>query len=73
MPIAWYVVDFMCMEKSLVVEVDGGIHKEQQEYDAEREEDLRRKGYHMLRFTNEQVLDDLSGVLFSISSFTPHP
>jgi len=28
-PIAWYVVDFLCMEKSLVIEVDGGIHDEQ--------------------------------------------
>lgn len=50
-PIAWYVVDFLCMEKSLVVEVDGGIHNDQKQYDSEREEDLQNKGYKILRFT----------------------
>jgi very-short-patch-repair endonuclease len=66
-PIAWYVVDFLCMEKSLVIEVDGGIHNEQEQYDSEREEDLRKKGYHILRFTNEQVLNDLPKVLSVIN------
>ena len=65
-PIAWYVVDFLCMEKSLIVEVDGGIHDEQKEYDTEREEDLRKKGYHILRFTNEQVFNNLQDVLSTI-------
>lgn len=66
-PIAWYVVDFLCMEKSLVVEVDGGIHNDQKQYDSEREEDLQNKGYKILRFTNEQVLHDLPAVLITIS------
>lgn len=66
-PIAWYVVDFLCMGKSLVIEVDGGIHGDQQEYDAEREEDLRKKGYNILRVTNEQVLNSLPDVLTAIN------
>ena len=66
-PIAWYVVDFLCMEKSLVIEVDGGIHDEQQQYDLEREEDLRNRGYYILRFSNEQVMNNLSDVLLKIN------
>lgn len=66
-PIAWYVVDFLCMEQSLVIEVDGGIHSEQKQYDAEREEDLQNRGYHILRFTNEQIVQNLPSVLNTIS------
>lgn len=66
-PIAWYVVDFVCLDHSLVLEVDGGIHDEQQEYDKEREEDLHKKGYRVLRFKNEEVLSNLPVVLRSIS------
>ena len=66
-PIAWYVVDFLCMEKSLVIEVDGGIHDDQQQYDAEREEDLHSKGYRIIRFTNEQVMQNLANVLRQIN------
>ena len=66
-PIAWYVVDFLSMEKSLVIEVDGDIHNDQKQHDCEREEDLRKKGYRILRFTNEQVLNNLSDVLSTIN------
>ncbi|MBT5468085.1 endonuclease domain-containing protein [Candidatus Peregrinibacteria bacterium] len=66
-PIAWYIVDFLCMEKSLVIEVDGGIHDDQKQYDKEREEDLHARGYTILRFTNEQVLHNLRDVLHTIN------
>ena len=55
-----FIVDFICLDKMLVVEVDGGYHldKEQAEYDKRRTEALQKKGYRIIRFTNEQVLHD---------------
>lgn len=73
-PVAWYVVDFLCREYSVIIEIDGGIHKEQLQYDAEREQDLQERGFHILRFSNEQVLHNLPSVLSTISSsLTPNP
>lgn len=65
-PIDWYIADFLCYEHMLIIEVDGGIHNEQMQYDNEREEDLRMKGFTVLRFSNEQVLNNLSTVLSTI-------
>jgi very-short-patch-repair endonuclease len=45
------------------VEVDGGIHEFQQEYDAEREEYLISLGFRIIRFTNEEITKNLKGVL----------
>ncbi len=66
-PVGNFVVDFFCAKARLAVEVDGPIHFEQQEYDEERTqllEDL--KNYRVLRFTNEQVISDIEGVLEEI-------
>ena len=53
-----YIVDFVCLDKQLVVEVDGGYHytPEQQRLDRERTHFLQSKGFAVLRFTNEEVL-----------------
>jgi very-short-patch-repair endonuclease len=51
------------VKASLVIEVDGPIHEQQHEEDAERQSILEALGLRVLRFTNEQVLDDLSYVL----------
>ena len=67
-PIEWFIVDFLCMKHSLIIEIDGGIHELQKEYDREREEILRKKGYRILRFSNDQVLDDQEKVLNDIQS-----
>ena len=58
-----YVVDFCAPKLMLVVELDGGQHVEQAEYDAERTALLAREGYRVLRFWNNQVERDLDGVL----------
>jgi very-short-patch-repair endonuclease len=50
-----YVVDFVCLSKKLVIEIDGKIHLQQQEYDNERTNQLNDKGYTVIRFTNEEV------------------
>jgi very-short-patch-repair endonuclease len=61
-----YFVDFVCREKKLVVEVDGWSHDARQGYDCQRDKFIRSKGYEVLRFTNEQVMLNLEGVLAMI-------
>lgn len=56
-PIGIYIVDFLCVECRLVIEVDGPIHETQQEYDQEREAVLRQKGYRVLRLMNDDVIN----------------
>jgi very-short-patch-repair endonuclease len=58
-----YIVDFVCLEKMLVLEVDGGQHALQQANDAKRTEWLSNHGYKVLRFWNHQVLQETDAVL----------
>jgi len=77
-PIGKYIVDFVCLEKKLIVEVDGGQHSEQVVYDSERNEWLERQGFRILRFWNNQVLKEIDAVKERImeelisDSCTPH-
>jgi very-short-patch-repair endonuclease len=66
-PIAGYVCDFVCRERFLVVEVDGGQHNESAA-DARRDQRLIADGYRVLRFWNNDVLGNLEGVLATIQS-----
>lgn len=75
-PIAKYIVDFYCHEARLVIEVDGKIHlmNDNPEYDQFRTEELERMGLTVIRFTNEEVLGDISRVLAEIRKhLTPRP
>ena len=65
-PIGPYVVDFACMSRKLVIELDGGQHAEQHNYDKKREDYLRGKGYRILRFWNNQVFQDCMDVLEAV-------
>jgi very-short-patch-repair endonuclease len=56
-----YIVDFVCFEKRLIIEVDGGQHCRNQE-DIKRDEWLRNQGFKVLRFWNPDVLKSLEGV-----------
>ena len=58
-----YIVDFCAPRKKLVIELDGSQHLEQHEYDMERTEFLRSKGYKVLRFWNNEVMNDIDPVL----------
>lgn len=66
-----YIVDFVSREEGLVIEVDGGYHSEprQQEDDKVREEELEKMGYHIIRFTNEEVLNDIEKVTDQIERY----
>jgi len=71
-----YIVDFVCLTQLLVIEIDGGYHNEKDVIEADkfRTEFLNELGYKVLRFTNEEVIGDLDGVLEKIAhalSFSP--
>jgi very-short-patch-repair endonuclease len=67
LPIGNYVCDFVCRERLLIVEVDGGQHSESAA-DAIRDRRLAEDGYRVLRFWNNDVLGNLEGVLATIQS-----
>jgi very-short-patch-repair endonuclease len=76
-PIGPYIVDFVCREKRLVIEVDGGQHAEN-ERDAVRDQFLADHRYRVLRFWNNEVLENIEGVwetIFAAASAAapPHP
>jgi very-short-patch-repair endonuclease len=67
-PVGRHILDFVCVERKLVVELDGNHHDtgDQHRYDRERSEHLEHFGYRLLRFPNRAVLDDLENVLQKI-------
>ena len=67
-PVENYIVDFVCNEKKLIIEVDGGQHndKKQVEYDKKRTEFLEGKGYRVLRFWNCDIDNNIEGVYQTI-------
>ncbi len=62
-PIAWFIADFLCEEKKLVVELDGGHHQEQADIDERRTKQIERHGYRLVRLWNNDVLKNIEGVL----------
>lgn len=62
-PIGKYVVDFICFEKDIVIEVDGSQHLENRIYDAERTECLEKQGFKVIRIWNNDVLNEIEAVL----------
>ena len=72
-PLRNYVIDFICLEQSLVIEVDGGQHADNKK-DEERDAWLKSEGFKVLRFWNNEVLTNLKGVLEVIrESCLNHP
>lgn len=65
-PVGAFIVDFYCADARLVIEVDGAIHEQQQEYDALRQAYIESLGLRMLRFTNGEVLQAIDGVVEAI-------
>ncbi len=74
-PYGSFILDAFCVEHQLEIEIDGGVHAqpERAAYDAARTEFLQQRGIHVLRFTNEDVENDLEGVLRRIVETTSPP
>ena len=70
-----YIVDFVCVEKKLIVELDGAPHATRGEYDRDRDEFLESQGYRVMRFRNEAFADDIALVMITIRNVldTPSP
>jgi adenine-specific DNA-methyltransferase len=79
-PIGPYIVDFLCLERSLVIELDGGQHSEQERADDDRDGFLRSRGLRVLRFWNDEFLRDTEtclqviwGAAFGSETLSPSP
>ena len=76
-PIGRYIVDFVCPERKLAIELDGGQHATRQDADARRSAELAERGYRVIRFWNNEVTQNLAGVLQAVNralrSPPPHP
>jgi very-short-patch-repair endonuclease len=70
-----YIVDLLCVERRVIVEVDGGQHADRQAYDRKRTDDLEAMGMIVLRYWNDDVLLRTDAVLNDILATltAPHP
>jgi very-short-patch-repair endonuclease len=68
-----YIVDFVCMEKKVVIELDGGQHSEQLQYDQRRTGWLEQQGFLVLRFWDNQVFKEMEAVLRVIEATLESP
>ena len=64
-----FIADFYCHVPGLIVEVDGGIHQQQADYDLARDQILSGRGLRVIRFSNESIHSDLENVLAEIQTF----
>lgn len=64
--IHFFIADFYCHEAKLVIEIDGGIHETQKDYDKMREQIIGQLGYRIIRFSNEEVLNNIDNVLLRL-------
>ena len=74
-PIAGYIADFVCLDRHVVIELDGSQHQEVLDYDQRRTRMLEHAGFQVLRFWNNDVIEKREGVLATILAAVtaPHP
>jgi very-short-patch-repair endonuclease len=70
-PVGPYFADFLCLEARVIVEVDGGQHSEAK--DAARTEALEKAGYRVIRFWNNEVIENIDGVLVRLLEVLTNP
>ena len=74
-PVGDYIVDFICKEAKIIIEIDGGQHNEPKniEYDKTRTEFLNSLGYKVIRFWNNEIYENIDGVLLRLNQeINPH-
>mgnify|MGYP001951913134 CR=1 FL=1 len=62
-----FIVDFCCVKKKLIIELDGSQHLDLQEYDEDRTAYLKSRGYRVIRFWNHDVMNDINSVILAIT------
>src|SRR5258707_2839 len=67
-PVGPFIVDFLCLEAAIAVELDGGIHAERADRDARRDACLRARGLQVLRFWNSELSEGFDRVCWTILS-----
>ncbi|MBC8552587.1 MAG: endonuclease domain-containing protein [Candidatus Brocadiales bacterium] len=69
-----YIVDFYCTELKLVIEIDGDVHAYSSRivYDKQRQKEIEALGIKVLRYTNNDVVQNIEGVLYDIMTTAPH-
>ena len=76
-PFGDYVLDFVCLENKLIIEVDGGQHGERAKEDETRTQNLLTAGFRVLRFWNNEVLQEIEAVKEriwrAVEEEEPHP
>ena len=73
-PLGKFIVDFVCFDVKLVIELDGGQHADRVDEDAERTRWLASQGFRVLRFWNNEVIENLEGVWANImAALSPSP
>ena len=65
-PIGSYIVDFICLERKLIIELDGPFHADKIVYDQKRDAYLKASGFDVWRIRNEDLTGDISGFLVAI-------
>lgn len=78
MPVGPYFADFLCRELKLIIEIDGYSHDTQQGYDLARTKDMEDHGYRVARFSNQDVMTNVEGIVREIERIvanipTPDP
>jgi very-short-patch-repair endonuclease len=68
-PIGNYIVDFVCFDIRLIIELDGSQHIEEKEKDEERDQWLKTQGFTVLRFWNNDVMNNIAGVLNVVNDY----
>ena len=67
-PVDPFITDFACISRRVIVEIDGGYHDYQYEDDLARQQYLENQGWSVMRFANEDVLDDVEDIAVSIAN-----
>ena len=69
-PINKYVVDFLCESRKLIIEIDDASHADKRDYDLARTQELENRGYRVIRFRNDEIYENMDGVLEALWSIT---
>jgi very-short-patch-repair endonuclease len=72
-PVGPFIADFVCLEKLLIIEVDGGQHADAKDYDKQRSYFLANKGFRVVRYWNIQVLTETTAIVEDILGYLLSP